>query len=75
MIGALLIRLEVNIMKKYKVIDLQGVGFMGDTHEDPETANGLRSRFWSLDDARTESFNWFTTDYIKEMWHVEFEEV
>jgi hypothetical protein len=62
-------------MKYYEVIDHQGGGFMADTQKHPETLNSLRSRFWSLGDSRTEKFNEFTSDYIQEMWHVEFIEV
>lgn len=62
-------------MKYYKVIDHQGTNFMDDTHDEPMTKSALRSRFWSLDDARSNTFNQFTSDYIQETWAVEFEEV
>lgn len=61
-------------MKYYKVIDLQCCGFMSDTHNEPMTLSSLRSRFWSLDDCRTEKFSKFTRDYIEDMWEVRFEE-
>jgi len=64
----------INI-KKYKVIDEQGCNFMEDTHNEPMTANELRSRFWGLDDCRTNKYKDFTIDYIQEMWAVTFEEV
>lgn len=60
-------------MKTYKVIDLQGENFMDDTHDEPMTANALRSRFWSLDDVRTEEYKDFTLNFISETWQVEFE--
>ena len=60
-------------MKKYKVIDLQKTDFMGDTWEKPESLNSLRSRFWSLEDARATKYKYFTADYIREVWQVEFE--
>lgn len=60
-------------MKLYRVIDLQRAGFMGDTQEKPMTLNALRSRFWSLDENRTSKYRYFTTDYIQEVWQVEFE--
>jgi len=60
-------------MKKYKVIDLQNMDFMGNTWEKPESLNSLRSRFWSLDEARTTKYKYFTADYIQETWQVEFE--
>lgn len=47
---------------------------MDDTWDRPLTANELRSRFWSLGEARTEAYKDFTTDYIQEMWEVEFVE-
>lgn len=62
-------------MKLYRVIDNQGTNFMDDTHDEPMTKNALRSRFWSLDDCRTNTFKQFTSDYIQEMWFVELEEV
>ena len=60
-------------MKTYSVIDLQQGSFMGDTWYHPETLNSLRGRFWALDDARTTKYKYFTADYIKEVWLVEFE--
>lgn len=62
-------------MKLYKVIDLQGANFMGDTHDKPMSANALRARFWSLDDCRSSEYKDFTINYICEMWAVEFSEV
>ena len=62
-------------MSKYEVIDLQGATFMSDTHEEPMTLNALRSRFWSLDDSRTTEYKYFTSDYIQEVWQVEFRKV
>lgn len=59
-------------MKRYQVLDLQGGNFMSDTRGNPLTANQLRSRFWSLGDARTERYSEFTLAYITEMWHVRF---
>jgi hypothetical protein len=61
-------------MKLYKVNDLQGCGFMSDTHTEPMTANGLRSRFWSLEESRTEHYKDFTLAYIEDVWQVELEE-
>lgn len=61
-------------MKKYAVIDLQKTDFMGDTWADPMTMNALRSRFWALNEARTEHYKYFTKDYIAEAWQVDFEE-
>jgi len=62
-------------MKKYKVIDLQGCAFMSDTHDEPLTANELRSRFWGLDDCRTTKYKHFTANHIQEVWGVDFVEV
>ena len=59
--------------KKYRVNDLQGSNFMDDTRSEPMTLNSLRSRFWGLGDCRTEKYSQFTSDYIQEMWQVEFE--
>lgn len=61
--------------KQYRVIDNQGGSFMGDTHDEPMSLNALRSRFWSLDECRTEHYHQFTSSYIQEAWQVEFEEV
>lgn len=60
-------------MKRYAVIDLQKAGFMGDTWSEPMTMNALRSRFWALDECRTEHYKDFTKDYIAEAWQVDFE--
>lgn len=62
-------------MKVYKVIDLQRMDFMRDTHENPLTLNELRSRFWNLDEARTSTYKDFTSSYIADVWGVSFEEV
>jgi len=62
-------------MKKYRVIDLQGCNFMDDTYDEPMTIAALRSRFWDLDDCRSNTYNQFTKDYICDMWMVEFEEI
>lgn len=62
-------------MKKYKVVDLQGCSFMIDTEEEPETLNSLRSRFWALDDVRTEKFKDFSKAFIEDMWEVRIEEI
>ena len=59
-------------MKKYKVIDCQDCNFMDDTHDTPMTMNALRSRFWSLDDCRSNTYAQFTRNYIGEIWAVEF---
>ena len=48
---------------------------MSDTHEEPMTANELRSRFWSFDDCRSDKYSQFTLSYISDMWEVTFEEV
>lgn len=61
-------------MKRYFVIDLQQTCFMRDTVVKPMTKNELRSRFWSLDDCRTEKYSQFTSDYIQETWDVIFSE-
>ncbi len=66
-------------MKKYSVEDLQECNFMDDTWKEPMTANGLRSRFWSLDDkrnfwTRTNYYKDFTLEYIEVMWAVKFVE-
>ncbi len=61
--------------KLYRVIDNQGEGFMSDTEKEPMTLNALRSRFWSLDEARTTSYKYFTAEYIQETWQVDFEVV
>ena len=62
-------------MKRYKVLDNQGAGFMSDTKTKPLTINELRGRFWGLDEAHTENFKDFTSNYIQDVWDVEFEEV
>lgn len=62
-------------MKKYKVIDLQGMGFMDYTDDEPMTAKELRSHFWAYDESRTTHFKYFTLNYIRETWCVDFEEV
>lgn len=62
-------------MKKYTVIDLEGGNFMDDTYKNPLTANQLRSRFWQIDEARTEKYQYFTLSYIAETWYVDFKEV
>jgi hypothetical protein len=62
-------------MKKYKVIDQQGASFMDDTHKNPMTANALRSRFWSLNECRTENYKDFTLNFICETWLIDLEEV
>jgi len=62
-------------MKRYRVIDKQGAGFMDDTIENPLTINELRGRFWGLDENHTENFRDFHSDYIKDTWEVDFEEV
>ena len=62
-------------MKRYKVIDKQGAGFMRDTETEPLTINELRGRFWGLDENHTENFKDFTSDYIQDVWEVEFEEM
>lgn len=62
-------------MKKYKVIDLQGCGFMDDTEDEPMTEKELRERFWGLAEARTEKYSEFTLDYISDAWEVQFEEI
>jgi hypothetical protein len=62
-------------MKRYKVIDLQGTNFMDDTWNEPLTINELRSRFWGLDEKHTDNFKDFTSDFIKDTWEVDFEEV
>ena len=61
-------------IKRYKVIDCQGCTFMSDTHDEPIIMNTLRARFWSLDDCRADTYAQFTSDYISEMWCVDFEE-
>ena len=60
---------------KYRVIDNQQTGFMDDTHDKPMNAQALRSRFWSLDEARTTHYKHFTLAYIAEVWDVDFERV
>ena len=62
-------------MKRYKVIDLQGASFLDYTEQEPETAQQLRSHFWSFDEARTTEYKYFTLDYIKEVWSIDLEEV
>ena len=62
-------------MKLYTVNNLDNGGFMDDTRQKPLTANQLRSRFWSLEDSRTDKFKHFTLDYIAETWHVKFERI
>ena len=66
-------------MKKYKVIDLQGVDFMGDTHKEPQTLRELRERFWGLylneEVESPVSFKNFTKGYIEDLWEVRIEEV
>lgn len=61
--------------KVYRVVDLEGFGFMSDTHEKPLSIDELRERFWDFDDARTDKYEDFTADYIQETWYVEFQEV
>lgn len=56
----------------YKVEDLQGEGFMSDTHDEPMTLEELRERFWGLDEGSTEFYKEFTLNHIKETWEVEF---
>jgi len=61
-------------IKLYSVLDDDN--FMDDTINEPLSELALRQRFWDLEDARTEKFDDFTFDYIKEMWQlniVEFE--
>ena len=62
-------------MKKYKTIDLEGMGFRSYTEDEPETAQEIRSHFWSYDEARATHYKYFTLDYIKEAWNVDFVEV
>jgi len=61
-------------MRKYKVTDLQSCNFMDDTYEKPMTMAALRSRFWSLNDCRSNTYAQFTKNYICEAWEVKFEE-
>lgn len=62
-------------MKRYRVIDKQNTGFMSKTWDNPLTINQLRGEFWGLNEGHTEDFKDFTSDYIKQTWEVEFEEV
>lgn len=62
-------------MKRYRVIDKQGAGFMDDTIENPLTINELRGRFWGLMENHTKDFKDFHSKYIQDTWQVEFEEV
>jgi hypothetical protein len=62
-------------MKRYRVVDNQGAGFMQDTEQEPLTINELRGRFWGLDENHTENFKDFTANYIQDTWQVDFIEV
>lgn len=62
-------------MIKYRVIDEQDCNFMDDTYDNPMTMNGLRARFWALDDCRANKYSLFTREYISVNWCVRFEKV
>jgi hypothetical protein len=46
---------------------------MDDTHNEPMTANALRSRFWCLNDVRSEKYSEFTMAFIEDFWTLTFE--
>ena len=65
----------MKVIKKYKIIDNQNWDFMCDTHDNPMTLEGIRKRFWSLDECRSKKYINFTKEYIEDMWEVDIVEV
>lgn len=66
-------------MRRYKVHDLQGCGFMDYSHEEPLTANEIRSIRWSdyKNHHENSDLKWseFTLDFIADFWEISFEQV
>jgi len=60
-------------MTKYATIDSEG--WRSYTLDEPETEDEIKEHFWSFDEARTNTYEEFTLDYIREIWNVEFEEI
>ena len=59
-------------MKLYEIICEQDTSMWSYTQDEPETAQQIRSHFWSYDECRTLFYKDFTLDYIRENWQVDF---
>lgn len=67
-------------MKRYIVHDLQGAGLMSYSHDEPLTANEIRSIRWddyNNDREDEDRMKWqdFTLTFIADLWELEFEQV
>ena len=66
-------------MKRYIVNDLQGSSFMNYTHDEPLTAQQIRSIRWQdysdniTDDEDKMRWQDFTMAFIADIWELEFE--